>query len=84
MNNVARTLSSADITNFSPKVSKFSFIKKYMYRLHFDTKFLILLTFLETVKIVLIKTVTSIMMSAEIATPGLLEKRFFERKIMTS
>ena len=84
MNHVTHPLSSADISNFSPEISKFCYIKKYMYRLHFDTKFLILLTFLETVKIVLIKTVTSIMMSAEIATPGLLEKRFFERKIMTS
>ena len=50
MNNVAHPLSSADIRNFSPKVSKFCFIKKHMYKLHFDTKFLILLTFLESVK----------------------------------
>ena len=45
----------ADISNFSLEISKFCYIKKYMYRLHFDTKFLILLTFVESLKIVLIK-----------------------------
>ena len=48
-------LSSADISSFSKEISKFCYIKKYMYRLHFVTKFLILLTFLESLKIVLIK-----------------------------
>ena len=84
MNNVAHPLSSADIRNFSPKVSKFCFIKKRMYKLHFDTKFLILLTFLESVKIFLIKKVTSFVMSAEMASPGLFEKTFLEIKVMTS
>ena len=37
-------LSSADII-FSPEISKFCYIKKYKYRLHFDILFLILLTF---------------------------------------
>ena len=41
-------LSSADISNFSPDIDKFSFIKKYRYRLHFDTSFLFILTFLES------------------------------------
>ena len=45
-----------------------------MYRLHFDTKLLIPLTFLEFLKIVLIKKVTILMMSAKMATPGLLIK----------
>ena len=43
-----------------------------MYRLHFDTKFIIPLTFLESLKIVLIKKVTILMMSEKMATPGLL------------
>ena len=55
MNHVTHPLSSADISNFSQEIRKFCYIKKYMYRLHFDTKFLILLTFLEFLKIVLIK-----------------------------
>ena len=55
MNHVTHPLRSADISNFSSEISKFCYIKKYMYRLHFDTKFLILLTFLESLKIFLIK-----------------------------
>ena len=45
-------LSSADISIFSPEITKFSFIKKYRYRLHFDAQFLILLTFFESSKVV--------------------------------
>ena len=48
-------MSPADISNFSPKISKFCYIKIYMYRLHFDTKYLIILAFLESLRIVLIK-----------------------------
>ena len=48
-----------------------------MYRLHFDAKFLILLTFLESLKIVLIKKVTILMMPAKMATPGLLKIKIF-------
>ena len=48
MNHVTLPLDFADITNFSPEISKSrnQETKKYMHRLHFDTKFLILLTFL--------------------------------------
>ena len=48
-----------------------------MYRLHFDTKFLICLTFLESLKIALLKKVKILMMSAKIATPGLLKVKVF-------
>ena len=58
MNHVTQPLSSADISNFSPEISKFCYIDKYMYRLQFRTKFLILLTFLEFIKMVLIKNVS--------------------------
>ena len=37
MNHVTRPVSSADISIFSPEISKFCYIKKYRYRLHFDT-----------------------------------------------
>ena len=76
MNHVKHPLSSADISNFSPEISKFCFINKYMYRLNFDKKFPILLTFLESLKIV-IKKVTILMMSAKMATPGLLKIKVF-------
>ena len=77
MNHVTHTLSSAEISNFSLEISKFCYIKKYMYRLHFDTKLLILLTFPESVKIVLIKKVAILVMSAKMATPGLLKIKIF-------
>ena len=48
-----------------------------MYRLHFDTTFLILLTFLESSKIALIKKVTILMMSTKVATSGLLKIKVF-------
>ena len=48
-----------------------------MYRLHFDIKFLILLTCLESLNIVLVKKVTILIMSAKIATPDLLEIKVF-------
>ena len=67
----------ADVSNFSPEIRKFCYIKKYMYRLHFGTKFLNILAFLESLGIVLIKEVTILMMSAKIATPGLLKLTVF-------
>ena len=66
-------MSPADINNFSSEISRFCYIKKYMYRLHFDSKFLIILAFLGSLRIVLIKKVTGLMMSAKMATPGLLK-----------
>ena len=48
-----------------------------MYRLHFDAKFLILLTFLESLKIVLIKKVTILMIPVKMIIPGLLKITLF-------
>ena len=48
MNHVTYSLSSADISSFSQEINKFSYIKKYRYRLHFDALFLFILTFLES------------------------------------
>ena len=48
-----------------------------MYRLHFDTELLILLSFLESIKTVLIKKATILMMPTEMATPGLLKIKVF-------
>ena len=77
MNHVTHPLSSAVISNFSPEIIKFYSIKKYIHRLHFDTKFLILLTFLESLKIVSIRKVKTLMMSAKMATPDLLKIKLF-------
>ena len=77
MNHETHPLSSADIRSFSPEIRKFCYIKKCMYRLHFGTKFPILLIFLESLKIVLKKKVTTFMMSPKMATPGLLKMKVF-------
>ena len=37
MNHVTDLLSSAEVSIFSPEISKFFFIKKYIYRLYFVT-----------------------------------------------
>ena len=47
------------------------------YRLHFDTWFLILLIFFESLKIILVKMVTILMMLAKMATLGLLKIKLF-------
>ena len=80
MNHVTRPLTSADISSFSPEVSKFFNIKKYRYRLHFSTEFLIILDFPESLKIFLINLVIILMMSAKVATPGLLKLTVFWNK----
>ena len=78
MNQVPQPLSSADISILSPEISQFCNIKKYRYRLHFDAKFLILLTFLGTLNnIVLTNIVTILTISAKMAILGLLEVKAF-------
>ena len=69
---------------FLPEISKFCYIKKYKYRFHLDIKLLILLTFLESLRIVLINVVKITMMSAKMATSGLLEIKILWKKVMTS
>ena len=70
-------LSSADISIFSQEIRKFCYIKKYRYRLAFDTQFLIRLTYFESLIIVVINVVTIWIMSAKMATPGFLEIEVF-------
>ena len=77
MNHVTHPFASADISIFSPEISKFCYIKKYRYRLHFDTQFLVLLSFLESLKIVLINMVRIWMMSGKMATLDLPKIKFF-------
>ena len=72
-------LRCADISIFSPEIRKFCYMRKYRYRLHFGTKFLILLTF-KSLKIVLRNMVTTLMMSAKMATIGLFKIKVFLNK----
>ena len=65
MNHVTHFWSSAKISIFSSEINKFCSIKKYRYRLHFDTWFLIFLTFLVLSQ----------------ATPGLLKIKVFWNKV---
>ena len=48
VNHVTHLLSSACIIIFLLEISKFCYIKKYRYRLHFEIQFLFNLTFLES------------------------------------
>ena len=80
MNRVTQPPTSAGIRIFSPEISKFCYIKKYRYELHFSTKFLILLAFLESLKIFVINLVIIFMMPAKKATPGLLKITVFWNK----
>ena len=66
--------------HFLTEISKFFYIKKYRYRFLLDAYFLILLTFLESLRIVLIDMVKILMMSAKLATPGLLKIKIFWKK----
>ena len=63
-------LSSVEISIFSPEISKFYFIKKYRYRLHYDTQIFIILNYIESLKIVLTNMIITLMVSAKMATPG--------------
>ena len=80
MNHVTYPLSSADISIFSLKIRTFCYIKKYRYKMYFDSLFLILSTFLESLKIVLINMVTTLVISAKMAALGLLKIKVFWNK----
>ena len=69
MNNQRHPWISADISIVLPEINKFCYFKKYRYRFHLDTYFLIILMFLESLRIVLINMVKILMMSAKMAAP---------------
>ena len=74
---MTRSLSSTDISIFSPEISKFCYMKKYRYRLHIDTSFVVLLTYFKSLKISLMNMVAILMISAKIAILGLLKITVF-------
>ena len=51
LNHVTHSLISADISIFSLEISHSCYIKKYRYRLHFNTWFQVLTFFFESVKV---------------------------------
>ena len=84
MNHVTHPLSSVDISIFLTELGKFCYMKKYRCRFHLNTYFLTLLTFLESLRIVLKNVVKILMMSAKMATLGLLRIKIFLKKLMAS
>ena len=84
MNHVTHAFSSTDSSIFVPKNNTFCYTKKYRYRFHLDTQFLILLTFRESLRISFLNMVTILMVLAKMATPGLLTIKIFWKKVMTS
>ena len=69
MNHVTHPLSYADINSFLKEIcKKYSYIEKYRYRLQFDTYFLFFLVFLESLNIILINMVITLMISGKIVT----------------
>ena len=77
MNHMTHPFGSAKISIFLPEMSKFGYIKKYRHIFHLDAQFLILLTFLESLRVVIINKIKILMMSVKITTPGLLKTKIF-------
>ena len=63
--------------HFLPEISNFCYMKKYRYRLHFNTQFPILLTVFEFLRVVLINRFTILMMSAKLGTIGFTKENIF-------
>ena len=76
MNQMVHHLSSADISNFRRKSENFAISRNTDIDCIL-THNLILLIFLQSLNIVLINMVTILMMSAKMATPGLLKIKLF-------
>ena len=80
MNHVKHPLSPAGINIFSSEICNFCYIKKYKYRLHFKTYFLIRSISLESLSVVLINLATNLMMLGKLAALDLLVIKVFWNK----
>ena len=80
MNHVKHPLSPAGIIIFSSEICNFCYIKKYKYRLHFKTYFLIRSISLESLSVVLINLATILMMLGKLAALDLLVIKVFWNK----
>ena len=79
INHVTHTISSADISIFSPEISNFCYTKKYRYRFYFNTKFLDIWNFFESLKFVCTTPRVILMMPAKLATLRLKRKVFWNK-----
>ena len=81
INHARHSLSLAGISIFSLEIDIFCYIKKYRCRLHFDT-YLINFWYIlfESLKVAIIIIVSILMMSAKLATLGLLKLKLFWNK----
>ena len=77
-------MSSADISIFSPEISNPVISRNTDIDLYFNKQLLILLTFCESLKVVLITMIVFLMMATKLASPTFLKKRCFEIKDMAS
>ena len=80
MNHVKHPLSPAGIDIFSSEICNFCYIKKYKYRLHFKTYFLIRSISLESLSVVLINLATILMMLGKLAALDFLIIKVFWNK----
>ena len=74
-NHVTHLFSSASISIFSLEINNFHYVRKYRYTSNFNTWFLILFTFFESIKVFLINMFAVLMTSAKMATLGLLTEK---------
>ena len=81
MNHVTHLLSSTSISIFSLEISNFHYIRKYRYTSNFNTWFLIIFTFFESLKVFIINMFAVLMTSAKIATLGFLKEKVFWSKV---
>ena len=65
---------------FNGPSENFFISKKYGYRLHFNTKFLFLLTLFESLRVVLINIVAVLIMPVKLAALGFLKIMVFRNK----
>ena len=63
INHLTHLLSSPEVNIFSSKISKFCYTKKYRYRLHMNSQFLIFLTSFESSKVFLINMAGTLLIS---------------------
>ena len=63
-------LSFAEISIFALEISSLGFVRNHRQKLHFNTFFLILLTFTESLLVILIDMVIILMMPVKSAAPG--------------
>ena len=73
INHVTHPMSSANISNFSTKITNFCYINKYRYRFYFNIWLPILLSFLKSLKVFSINMVAILKITPKLVNLCLLE-----------